>query len=131
MKTKFFLCTICGNVVVKTVDSGANLSCCGMEMMELIPGTIEGVKEKHLPVVECKDGTVKVKIGSVPHPMTEAHHIIFIYLETERGGQIQYLKKDHPAEAIFHVCKDKPVAVYAYCNIHGLWLTVVDSEDCL
>lgn len=125
MKTRFFLCTACGNVVVKMVDSGLNLSCCGKEMKELVPGTDDGVGEKHLPVVECKcDGTVKVRIGSMPHPMTQEHRIVFIYLETKHGGHLQYLDMDKPAEAVFHICcKDKPVAVYSYCNVHGLWKT--------
>lgn len=124
METKFFLCTTCGNVVVKIIDSGAELSCCGSEMKELTPCETEGWGEKHLPVVDFKDcDTVLVKIGAVPHPMMKEHHIMFIYLETRHGGQLQMLEADKPAEALFHVCKDKPIAVYAYCNIHGLWKT--------
>lgn len=116
-------------MVVKVMDSGLNLSCCGREMLELVPGDIDGPVEKHLPVVECKDdGVIKVKVGAKEHPMSEDHHIIFIYLETENGGQIRYLDNDKPAEAVFCVGKEKPVAVYAYCNIHGLWRAEVKSE---
>ena len=129
MATKFFLCTTCGNVVVKVVDSGVKLVCCGKEMMELTPGTADGAMEKHVPVVEWLDErNIKVKIGSKEHPMTEEHHIVFIYVETEHGGQIRYLDPTGPAEATFRVCKDKPVAVYEYCNIHGLWKA--DITDC-
>ena len=129
MATKFFLCTTCGNVVVKVVDSGVGVVCCGQEMKELIPGTTDTLMEKHLPVVErIDDRTVKVKVGSVPHPMSREHHIVFIYLETEHGGQIQYLDPEGPAEACFCICEDKPVAVYEYCNLHGLWKT--DFKDC-
>ena len=129
MATKFFLCTTCGNVVVKVMDSGVIPVCCGSEMEELVPGTSDGAMEKHLPVVErVDDCTLKVKIGSLPHPMSKEHHIEFIYLETEHGGQIQYLDQDKPAEALFCGCKDKPVAVYAYCNIHGLWKTWVTCD---
>lgn len=93
-------------------------------MQELIPSTNDSVMEKHLPVVECEaNGTVRVRIGSMPHPMTPAHYISFIYLETEKGGQIKYLMPDEAPEAVFCDCKDKPVAVYGYCNIHGLWKT--------
>ena len=129
MATKFFLCTTCGNVVVKAIDSGVNVVCCGQEMKELIPGTTDAMMEKHLPVVErIDDCTLKVKVGSMPHPMSKEHHIVFIYLETEHGGQIQYLDPEGPAEACFCGCKDKPVAVYEFCNLHGLWKTEID--DC-
>lgn len=131
MATKFYLCTMCGNVVFKFVDSGVGVDCCGRKMLEITPSTEDSAKEKHLPVVECKrDGTVKVKVGSVPHPMTEDHHISFIYLETEHGGQIKYLAHDEAPEAVFHVCGEKPVAVYEYCNIHGLWKTEIAADEC-
>lgn len=124
MATKFYLCTMCGNVIFKAVDSGVDVECCGEKMQELIPSMEETMKEKHLPVVECEiDGPVKVKVGSVPHPMTPEHHISFIYLETEHGGQVKFLMPEDVPEAVFKGCKDKPVAVYEYCNIHGLWKT--------
>ena len=131
MATKFFLCTKCGNVVSKFVDSGVNVFCCGQQMQELVPSTIDSAKEKHLPVVECeKNGTIKVKVGSQPHPMTPEHHVSFIYLETEHGGQVKYLMPDQAPEAVFVGCNDKPIAVYEYCNIHGLWKTDVE-EPCI
>lgn len=126
MKTKFYLCTTCGNVVIKVVNSGVDVVCCGQEMQELIPSTQDSGREKHLPVVECeKDGTIRVKVGSMPHPMTPGHHIAFIYLETEHGGQMKYLSPDGAPEAVFCGCTDKVIAVYEYCNIHGLWVTEV------
>ena len=129
MATKFFLCTTCGNVVVKAIDSGVGVVCCGQQMKELIPGTDDASMEKHVPVVErIDDCTIRVKVGSMPHPMTKEHHICFIYLETEHGGQIQYLDPEGPAEACFCGCKDRPVAVYEFCNIHGLWKT--DIQCC-
>ena len=129
MATKFFLCTTCGNVVVKAIDSGVGVVCCGQQMKELIPGTDDASMEKHVPVVErIDDCTIRVKVGSMPHPMTKEHHIVFIYLETEHGGQIQYLDPDGQAEACFCGCKDRPVAVYEFCNIHGLWKT--DIQCC-
>lgn len=135
MATKFYLCTVCGNVIVKCIDSGVDVVCCGEEMHELVPFTNDFAMEKHLPVVDCKrNGTVKVKVGSQPHPMVPEHHVTFIYLETEHGGQIKYLEPGDTPEAVFHVCKDKPVAVYEYCNIHGLWKTELpvacDRKSC-
>lgn len=121
MKTKFFLCRHCGNVVYKIVDSGVVPICCGEPMTELIPNTQEeACQEKHLPVAVKMDGcNYRVKIGGSPHPMQPEHHIRFVFLETEDGGQLVNLK-DRP-EAHFCTCKTKPTAVYAYCNIHGLW----------
>ncbi|MBO5771175.1 MAG: desulfoferrodoxin [Alistipes sp.] len=117
---KFYKCPHCGNVVVKFVDKGVKVVCCGQPMQELVPNTEDASGEKHVPVVtridECK---IKVEVGSVPHPMLPEHHIAFIYVETENGGMRIDLK-DKP-EAEFCVAADKPIAVYEYCNLHGLW----------
>jgi superoxide reductase len=122
MATKFYKCNHCGNVIIKTVDSGVPVVCCGEKMMELVPNTVDASQEKHVPVVtRVDDCRIKVEVGSVPHPMTEEHHIAFIYVETENGG-VQISLKDKP-EAVFCTCNDKPVAVYEYCNLHGLWKT--------
>lgn len=128
MATKFFLCTTCGNVVIKFIDSGVDLHCCGKTMHELTPATTDSGMEKHLPAVECEvNGAVRVKVGSMPHPMTPGHHIVFIYLETEHGGQVKYLMPDDAPETVFFCGDDKPVAVYEYCNIHGLWKTEIQN----
>lgn len=130
MKTKFYLCNVCGNVIVKYVDSGVTPFCCGEQMTELVPQSTETVKEKHLPVLErVDDCTVRVKVGVLPHPMSNEHSIRFIFLETENGGMLRYLNPDGPAEACFCICKEKPVAVYEYCNIHGLWKSDCSLSD--
>lgn len=120
MRAKFFKCNHCGNVVVKFVDGGVPVVCCGEKMEELVPNTVDASGEKHLPVVTLVgEGRIKVEVGSVPHPMTEEHHIAFIYVETERGG-IYVDLKDKP-EAEIYVGEERVVAVYEYCNLHGLW----------
>lgn len=120
MVTKFYKCSHCGNVVVKMVDSGVPVVCCGEKMQELEANTVDASAEKHLPFVTKLDGcSIKVEVGNVHHPMTPEHHIAFIYVETERGG-IQVNLKNEPVAEIC-VCKSKPVAVYEYCNLHGLW----------
>lgn len=122
MDIKFYLCETCGNVIYKAVDSGVLVECCGDQMIELIPKVSEAGTEKHLPVVtKVDDCTIKVEVGAVPHPMTAEHHISFIYLETQDGGQFVQLNPTGAPEAVFCACKSKPIAVYAYCNIHGLW----------
>ena len=122
MATRFFKCRHCGNVIQKVVDSKVPVVCCGEKMEELVPGIVEASVEKHLPVVTWIDErTIKVEVGSVAHPMTEDHHIAFIYVETENGGMRIDLPHDGKPEAVFCTCNDKPVAVYEYCNLHGLW----------
>lgn len=131
METKFFFCRRCGNVIVKLVDSGVVPVCCGEEMIELIPNTTDGMVEKHLPVIErVDDCTVRVKVGSEPHPMHKEHYISFVYVETEKGGQLRYLDLDKMPEAEICTCKDKITAVYCYCNLHGLWRASVPADFC-
>lgn len=122
MKTVFYRCNICGNIVVKVVNSGAPVSCCGEEMEELVPMKRDDGYEKHLPVVtHVNENTVRVHVGSRDHPMMSEHYIQFIYLKTEHGGQLAYLFPSDPPEAVFCVRHDKPVGVFIFCNIHGLW----------
>ena len=120
MAVKFYKCPHCGNVIVKMVDSGVPVVCCGKPMEELVANTVDASVEKHVPhVTTLGNGMFKIEIGSVHHPMTAEHHIAFIYVETEKGGVTVNLKNEPVAEIC--VCKDKPVAVYEYCNLHGLW----------
>lgn len=126
MAIRFYKCAVCGNVAVKVVDSRVPLVCCGQKMEELVPNTVDASGEKHVPVVtQIDDCKIKVEVGSVPHPMTPEHHIAFIYVETENGGMRIDLPHEGKAEAIFCTCADKPVAVYEYCNLHGLWKTEI------
>ena len=122
MTTKFYKCETCGNVVVKLVDSKVPVMCCGKKMEELVPNTVDASNEKHVPVVTMLDDKrMKVEVGSVAHPMEAAHLIAFIYVEMENGG-IKVDLTDKP-EAIIYIGDQKPVAVYEYCNLHGLWKT--------
>ena len=120
MATKFYKCAHCVNVVMKVVDSKVPVFCCGQKMEELVPNTVDASGEKHLPVVtDLGNGHLKVEVGSVHHPMLPEHHISFIYVETENGG-IRVDLKDEPVAEVY-VGSSKPVAVYEYCNLHGLW----------
>lgn len=124
---KFYICKHCGNMIGMIESSGVNVVCCGDPMTELKPNTVEASQEKHLPVVTIEGNIVKVKVGSVEHPMTEEHHIAWIYLETEQGGQRKKLAVGSKPEAEFALAGgDKVVGVYEYCNLHGLWLTKVE-----
>ena len=122
MATKFYKCRRCGNVIEKVVDSKVPVVCCGEKMEELIPNTVDASGEKHVPVVTRVDeNRIKVEVGSVAHPMVPEHFIAFVYVETENGG-IRVNLKEKPEAEIF-VGSEKVVAVYEYCNLHGLWKT--------
>ena len=119
--SKFYICEKCGNIIGKINDSGVSVVCCGQKMTKLEAGVVEASREKHIPVVTCEDGLVKVTVGSVNHPMTEDHSIEWVYLETCRGGQRKNLNPGDDPVVTFAVYDEKPIAVYAYCNLHGLW----------
>ncbi len=120
---KFYLCNSCNNLVAMVNDSGVSPVCRGEEMTLLVPGTVDASLEKHVPVASVDGDVVKVEVGAVTHPMAEEHYIEWIYLETCCGGQIKYLKPGDSPKASFVLNGQKPVAVYAYCNLHGLWKT--------
>lgn len=102
-------------------NSGVSMICCGNAMDELQPNTVAAATEKHIPAVSVNGRLLHAKVGSVPHPMTEEHHIEFIYLHTENGGQMRCLKVGSEAQAMFAILEDKPLEVFSYCNLHGLW----------
>ena len=121
----FFVCEHCGNFAGLIINSGVPMMCCGDTMTELVPNTVEASTEKHIPVAALSGSNLNVKIGSVPHPMEDGHHIAFVYVESQKGGQRKNLKTGDAPELNFTFIDDKPVAVYAYCNLHGLWKTEV------
>lgn len=120
---KFYICEHCKNIITKAVDSGVPVVCCGQPMKELVPGATDGAHEKHVPFVTIDGNVVKVQVGEVEHPMMEAHYIQFIALETKGGSQIKNLKPgDKPVAEFVLSDGDEAVAVYEYCNLHGLWV---------
>lgn len=118
---KFLRCEHCGNLVGVINDAGVPMICCGQELTELKANTTDAANEKHVPVVEIDGDIVKVTVGSVEHPMEEAHLIQWIFLETDRGGQKVALKAGEKPVAEFNLHGAKAIAAYEYCNLHGLW----------
>lgn len=119
---KFYICEHCGNIVEKIQDKRVPVVCCGEKMKLLEPGVVEASHEKHIPVVSVNGGEVRVEVGSVAHPMSEEHSILWVYLETSRGSQRKNLEVGAPPVVSFSLSEgEKPIAVYAYCNLHGLW----------
>ncbi len=125
MNTKFYICKKCGNLVEMVKNSGVNPVCCGEKMTALVPNTSDAAGEKHVPVVTVEDGAVYANVGAVTHPMTKEHSIEWIYLQTDKGGYRRALSPDEAPEATFAIGDEKPIAVYAYCNLHGLWMTEI------
>ena len=120
---KFYICEKCGNIVGMIHNGGVPMMCCGQKMAKLEAGVVEASHEKHIPVVAVEDNIVRVNVGSVTHPMSEEHHIAWVYLQTNRGGQRKCLDVTGAPEVTFALADETPVAVYAYCNLHGLWKT--------
>jgi superoxide reductase len=123
---KFYVCKHCGNMVNMLHDSGVKMICCGDEMTELVANTTDAAVEKHVPVITVKDDIVTVTVGSVPHPMTPEHKIVWIYLQTEKGEQLNCVDTQDVAETTFKLTDgDKIIAAFEYCNLHGLWKATV------
>ena len=119
-RLQVYKCAKCG-ITAQVLDGGPGvLSCCGQPMQRLQENTVDASKEKHVPVIERVQGGVKVKVGSVPHPMEAAHFISWI--ELVAGGKVcrQFLQPGQAPEAFFPV-SDENVVVCEYCNLHGMW----------
>lgn len=102
-------------------DSGVNPVCCGQKMTKLEAGVVGASREKHIPQATLEGERVKVTVGSVLHPMSEEHYIAWVYLQTDKGGQRKCLTRGSEPTVEFALAAEKPIAVYAYCNLHGLW----------
>lgn len=122
---KFYICEHCGNLIGMINDAGVPMMCCGQKMTKLVPGTVEASVEKHLPVVSVDGKTVTVTVGSVEHPMIPEHSILWVYLQTNRGGQRKCLEVGKAPVVTFALSDETPIAAYAYCNLHGLWKTEI------
>ena len=122
MALNFYKCMHCGNVAVKLVDAGVPMMCCGEKMTLLEANTTDAATEKHVPVVSVEGNIVNVVVGEVAHPMTEEHLIALIVLETNEGFVAKALTAADEPKATFALAEgQQAVAVYEYCNLHGLW----------
>ena len=120
---KFFVCKHCGNMIGLLHDAGVPMMCCGEKMVELVPNTTDAAQEKHVPVATVEGNQVVVNVGSVDHPMVDEHWIQWVYLETDKGGHRKVLNPGEKPNVVFALTEDeKPIAVYEYCNLHGLWV---------
>ena len=122
MEMKFYKCKHCGQIVAIVKKTGVPLVCCGEKMEELVPGTVDASLEKHVPVVNVKGNSVEVSVGSVAHPMAPEHFIEWVSIQTKFGNQRKQLNPGDEPKVVFPLLDgDEVLAVYAYCNLHGLW----------
>jgi superoxide reductase len=119
-RLQVYKCEICGNMVEVIHAAAGQLVCCGQPMKLMVEGEVDAATEKHVPVVEKTDGGYKVKVGSVTHPMEEAHYIEWIELVADGKAYRQFLKPAQPPEALFLI-EANNVSAREYCNLHGLW----------
>jgi len=115
-----YKCGVCGNMVEMIHVGGGELVCCGQPMALLAENSVEASREKHVPVIEPTSGGVKVKVGSVAHPMEEKHYIEWIEVIADGKAYRQFLKPGDAPEAVFAVAGSQ-ITARAYCNLHGLW----------
>lgn len=119
-KLNVYKCELCGNMVEVLHVGGGTLVCCGQDMKLLAENTTDAAQEKHVPVIEKQDGGFMVKVGSVPHPMQEAHLIQWVQLLADGKAYRQFLEPGAAPEAFFKIDAAK-VSAREYCNLHGLW----------
>jgi len=117
---QIYKCNVCGNIVEVVHASVGELVCCNQPMELLKENTVDASTEKHVPVIEKTDDGYLVKVGSIPHPMEEGHHIEWIELIADGKTYKEFLKVGEKPEALFLV-KAETVSAREYCNLHGLW----------
>lgn len=118
-KLEIYKCEVCGNMVEMVHGGDGELVCCGQPMKLFVENTVDAAREKHVPVKENVAGGVKVKVGSVAHPMEEKHYIEWIEIVSGGKAYRQFLEPGQAPEAVFPVEGD--FTAREYCNLHGLW----------
>jgi len=115
-----YRCSVCGNIVEVLHVGGGTLVCCGKDMVLVTENSVDASAEKHVPVIEKTAEGVLVKVGSIPHPMEEAHFIEWIELLCDGVSHRKFLNPGDKPEALFTVSGTELLA-REYCNLHGLW----------
>jgi superoxide reductase len=119
-RLQVYKCLACGIIVEVLHEGPGTLACCAQPMKLFVENTVDAAKEKHVPVLEQVDGGILVKVGSIAHPMEEAHYIEFIELLADGIVYRQFLQPGDAPQAFFPVIATA-VEAREYCNLHGLW----------
>lgn len=118
---ELYRCEVCGNIVEVVNEGATALVCCGEPMIKLEAKTEDQGREKHVPVVEETDSGIKVKVGSIEHPMEDGHYIKFIEILLEDRIIRKELKPGQAPEVKYCATKSDVIEVREFCSIHGLW----------
>ncbi len=119
-KLQIYKCEVCGNMVEVIHEGKGELVCCGEPMKLFVENTVDAAKEKHVPVVERVEEGVKVKVGSIPHPMEEKHYIEWVEILVGEKAYRKFLRPGEAPEAVFEI-RAEGIVAREYCNLHGLW----------
>jgi superoxide reductase len=125
---QIYECELCGNIVELLHTGAGELVCCGVPMVLQVEKSVEEGNEKHLPVVDSmEEGTcVEIKVGEVPHPMEEAHHIEWIEIKTAAGRVEKKFLKPGDIANMKSLTNERIVQAREYCNVHGLWKKIIN-----
>jgi len=124
---KFYLDRDSGSLVEKIGGVGGAPAWDGREMEPLLPNAVEASGEKHVPAIKRSGDLLEVNVGSVDHPMAQEHYIEWVQVETDRGSYRKRLQPGAAPHVTFLLPDEKVLAVYAYCNLHGLWIANADE----
>ena len=119
-KLQIFKCEVCGHIIEVLHEGEGELVCCNQPMKLLVAGSVDAAQEKHVPVIEKTGDGIKVKVGSIAHPMEEAHFIEWIEIIADGKAYRQFLKPGDAPEAVFPIDAEQ-VTAREHCNLHGLW----------
>ena len=119
-RLQVYKCELCGNIVEVVHGGRGELVCCNEPMELLTENTVDAALEKHVPVIEQTDHGIKVKVGSVPHPMEAEHYIEWIELVADGKSYTAFLNPGDAPEAVFCIEADQ-ITAREYCNVHGHW----------
>ncbi len=122
MEQRFYKCSHCGKIIAIVKETGVPVMCCGQVMNEIIADSTDAAKEKHVPKFIIDNNKIIVTVGDVEHPMTAEHSIEWVSIKTKQSNQRKVLSAGQKPQVTFAICEDDElIAVYAYCNLHGLW----------
>lgn len=119
-RMEVYKCEVCGHIIEVLHAGKGQLVCCNEPMKLITENTVDASLEKHVPVIEKTQNGIKIKVGSIPHPMEEKHWIEWIEVIVDGKLYRQYLAPGQAPEAFFEITGEKILA-REYCNLHGLW----------